>query len=213
MPDLPEDPRGTQPDEWVQIEDLPEVIRPGSHARRLMVPAWPALPIAAAVCLLVGVSIGLALPSRSGEKSSAAAVASASLTPLPWPTEPIFICYEPPTPLPSPSPSPPPARVYGESPPPGLSLAQALKALEAAEAGSSGSVVFSEVARYGDVLPNEPLSESGAPGPQDWVWVFVVRGQFRPMICLDTCATASTMMVILDYKTGSFILDIVPSPI
>jgi hypothetical protein len=95
----------------------------------------------------------------------------------------------------------------------GLTLAQALEALQKSGLGASASdVISARVARYSEVSSGNPSS------PDRWVWLLVVRGNLQwiadcpgeptiteassPASCTWIPATES---IVLDYRTGEFL--------
>lgn len=93
----------------------------------------------------------------------------------------------------------------------GLSIAEATAALEKTGLDPLGSAVLSaRLARFGDI--------ETPPRPSDrWVWVFVLRLVFPPLLCGGVaaspapCPPPTTEMVAIDYRTGGLVEDRVPA--
>ncbi|MGD0863236.1 MAG: hypothetical protein ABSA21_10825 [Candidatus Limnocylindrales bacterium] len=197
-------------------------LRAAPVGRGLPVP--PVIPLVAALGLLIGLALGAGLVPKPGPSvASVPTTAAASVVA---------------SPLPSSAPYSPVATAAGvatgvaELPPAdGLSLAQALVALQGSGMDVSPSAVISaRVARYGAVYAE-------APDPDEWVWAFVIHGYFPPLgggirfcdqspaatamptrspeLCppaAPTAAAATTEMIVLDYETGAFLVAEIPAP-
>ena len=93
----------------------------------------------------------------------------------------------------------------------GLSIAQAIAALEKTGLDPLGSAVLSaRLARFGEI--------ETPPRPSDrWVWVFVLRLVFPPLLCGGSaaspapCPAPTTEMIAIDYHTGGLVEDRVPA--
>jgi hypothetical protein len=124
-----------------------------------------------------------------------------------------------------------PTASAAESPPTGgLSLAEALVALQNSGMAHPSAIISARVTQLGKV-------EAYAAVPVEWVWVFVVNGYFPssgggiqfcqaspistsgPAVSPERCSlsaspvpAASTEMIVLDYYTGGFVVGISPAP-
>jgi hypothetical protein len=93
----------------------------------------------------------------------------------------------------------------------GLSIADATAALEKSGIDVRGTDVLSaRLARFGEI--------ETPPRPSDqWVWVFVLRLVFPPIVCgvvgatPAPCPDATTEMIAIDYQTGELVEDRVPA--
>jgi hypothetical protein len=99
----------------------------------------------------------------------------------------------------------------------GLTLTQALAALNKSGMDLTNAHVISARAARSDEVSGGPIS-----GGQDnvWVWVFVLQGSFGiPIIggYCDPCSTfptttiATTEQIVLDYMTGAFLESSMPA--
>ena len=209
-----------RPADW----ELPQrtALEPQAAGRGLPLP--PLLPLVAVAGILFGLALGYGSAQKPGPSAAySPALASSRLTSSPPPIEPDASSF--PT-LTSPTASP------AEVPPAGgLSLAQALVALQNSGMTVSPSAIISaRVTRLGQV-------EAYASVPVEWVWEFVVQGYFpslgdgirfcdaspipryvpavSPELCPPSDVTvpaATTETIVLDYFTGAFVVGISPAP-
>jgi hypothetical protein len=173
--------------------DLPPTapLTPRSLGKGLPVP--PVLPLIAVLSILAGLAIGYGLAPKPGPSE-----------PPIHPSETALIAFSSATPYADSAivPTARPAATPEIPPPGGLSLAQALDALNVSF-GSPATVISARVGHY------PPVSTG-------WVWLIVV-----PYSTVDCQARAdppmfcrwitTTELVILDYKTGEFLEDRIPS--
>ncbi len=218
--------------------ELPPRVRlsPRPIGRGLPVP--PLIPLVGLVCLLAGLAAGYGLAPEQGSSAAPTAtpaVMSPILSEAPW-TLPPWDLPQTLSPSELPMATIPPTAPTETLPTGGLSMEQALAALADSGFGASSAVVLSaRLVRYGDI------QDTVVGSPDDWVWVFVVYGDFGiPMIgpiCTVAPATPtpaaataaipsatldssdepctwpfSTAMVILDYHTGEMEEAEVPAP-
>lgn len=115
------------------------------------------------------------------------------------------------SPTPSIVPQAAPSTTVGPPPADVLALPVALAMVGRAGFGVSSTDVIS--ARLTTVASAEAASSSLAAPPDEWVWAFVVRGSFPPASCGGYTATphacpspATTMLILLDARTGEFVL-------
>jgi hypothetical protein len=171
-------------------------------------PLPPLVPLVGALGVMLGFVLGSGLAPKA--------------VPLPLPSPAAIAAASPSVRDPLPVVSEPTASLLDESaasgapfampPADGLSLGQALKALEAIRANGTGAappaVVSARVLRSAGVA-FLPSAASGGP----WVWEIVIRGTFLPVSCglqpLGTPAlcpwAATTQRIVLDYETGAFL--------
>jgi hypothetical protein len=97
-----------------------------------------------------------------------------------------------------------------------LALPAALTALDKTGMGVSSAAVIS--ARLTTVAGAEAASSSMAAPLDEWVWAFIVRGSFPVRSCAGFIASphpcpspATTMLVLLDARTGEFVLATSPA--
>ena len=174
-------------------------LKPTLLGRGLPVP--PVVVLVAVAGVLIGLALGYGIaPKPSPPPASSPTTATASLVASPLQSA---------SPGPSVAPaSAPTASAYELPPAGGLTLTEALAALNKLGFGISPSAVISaRVERYGEASP------ALVGGPSDeWVWAFVVRGSFQPASCgvprpsPEPCPSpATTEMIILDYGTGAYL--------
>jgi hypothetical protein len=114
-------------------------------------------------------------------------------------------------------PSPTPSATVELPPADALALPAALTALDRTGMGGvSSAAVIS--ARLTTVAGAEAASSSMAAPPDEWVWAFIVRGSFPAPSCGGYTASphpcpppATTMLVLLDARTGEFVLAVSPA--
>jgi len=175
--------------------DLPPTnpVRPTQLGRGLPVP--PVLPVVAVVGLFLGLALGYGIAPRPGQQPpSSPTVAGVSLVESASPSASLA------TPEPAPS-------AYELPPAGGLTLSEALAALDRnGMSVSESAVVYARVERYGEATSN-PFAGS----PDEWVWAIAIRGSFEGHGCGGylasprPCPPATTEMLILDYNTGAFL--------
>jgi hypothetical protein len=195
-------------------------LRPTAVGRGLPVP--PLIPLLAVVCLLVGLAAGYRIAPNHEASSPSPTTSEPEITVAPsdfyqvWPADGIVMTFPPTLPT--------------EFPPAtGLSMKQALGALEGLGWGLPPSTIVSaRVDRFGNVG-----WDTSVP-PDEWVWVFVVAGDndgsivcgpvtpeatadpsaspSAPPIQIDSSpevfmcrATPMNATVVLDYTTGELI--------
>lgn len=190
-------------DQYEELElPTPSALKPVQLGRALPVP--PVVPLIALFAILFGLALGYGLSSKPSPVPSQSPV-SASLIALPLP----FISADPSLlPLIEPTAS---ATSGDRAPSDGLTLGQALDALQKSGMGVSPSAILSaRVAR------DREVSSSYANPTDQWVWAVVVQGDFSgPRACpsrFDDPGTrapcgmvATTQMILLDYRTGSLV--------
>jgi hypothetical protein len=166
-------------------------------------PTRAALPRLAAVLaggVLLGFVLGLAAAPQGNPTATLPPVAVA----------PAVVAVSPPAPSITPQPSL--GATLGVPPADALALPAALTAF----GRNNGVGVLSRdviSARLTTVASAEAASSSLAAPPDEWVWAFVVRGSFPPVSCGGYTATphacpspATRMLILLDARTGEFVL-------
>ena len=191
-------------------------LRPTAVGRGLPLP--PLIPLVGVVCLLVGLALGYRI-APDHEASAPSPTRSAPEISVPpgqpyvmWPADGAITM---------------PQTMPTDTPPAtGMSMKEALSALESLGWGSPPAIIVSSsVDQYGDVGANPAYAQD------DWVWVFRVRGDPR-FVCtsidVEDTATVSPsapvsavpsddpvpttcgyvqieVVVVLDYQTGELI--------
>lgn len=211
-------------DDRPESQDGPSIarVKPVMGGRGLALP--PLAPMVGAMCLILGLAVGFGLaPKAAPTATSVATPATTEAVPVAPPT------------IPAEEPAATPIVFFapggvvtvdgpGLAPPSdGLSLTDALAALEAAGLGDRGSVVSARIARYGEFLP------SSEAATDSWVWALTVHAQIvgpcagwypaspsdAPPTSADpsmpaalgwtACGFWVSQVVILDYRTGAFL--------
>jgi hypothetical protein len=171
-------------------------------------PARAALPGLAAI-LAGGVLLGFAL----GLAAAPPVKPPATLPPVA--VAPAMVAVS--SPAPNITPRPTPSATLGLPPADALNLPVALAMVGR---NSGVSVTSRDVisARLTTVASAEAASSSLAAPPDEWVWAFVVRGSFPSISCGGYTTTpqpcpspATTMLVLLDARTGEFVLALSPA--
>jgi hypothetical protein len=181
--------------------DLPPTtpLRPTQLGRGLPVP--PVVALIGVVGLFVGLALGYGIAPKPGpQPSSSPTIATMSLVESASPSASLAL---PVAPTAEPTPS-----AYELPPAGGLTLSQALAALnQNGISVSESAVIYARVERYGEATPN-----TFAGSPDEWVWAIAIRGSFEGHGCggyrssPGPCpAPATTEMLILDYDTGAFL--------
>ena len=171
-------------------------------------PARAALPRLAAILaggVLLGFVLGLAAAPPGKPPATVAPVAVAPAV------------VEVSSPAPSITPRPTPSATLGLPPADALTLPVALAMVgRNSGVGVSSKDVIS--AHLTTVASAEGASSSLAAPPDEWVWAFVVRGSFPSISCGGYTATphacpspATTMLILLDARTGEFVLALSPA--
>lgn len=187
-------------------QDLPPTtpLKPSLLGRGLPVP--PVVVLVAAVGLLIGLGLGYGMaPEPTSPPASFPTKTTASLV-----ASPLLPASVRPSVTPA---SVPTSSTYEVPPAGGLTLTEALAALNKLGWGISPSAVISaRVERYGEASP------ALVGGPSDeWVWAIVVRGTFFYASCGGhlpspaPCPSTTTEMIILDYGTGAFLETLSPA--
>ena len=166
-------------------------LTPRSRGRGLPVP--PVLPLIAVLSILAGLAMGYGLAQKPGP----------SAPPIhPPETSPIADSSATPSADSAIVPTVRPAATPEIPPPGGLSLAQALDALNVSF-GSPVAVISARVGHY------PPVSAG-------WVWLIVLP--YSSVVCLARADPpmfcrwiTTTELVVLDYSTGEFLEDRIPS--
>lgn len=196
-------------------------LEPEAVGRGLPLP--PLLPLVAIAGIFLGLALGYNLAEKPGPANvRSPAPASPPATSWPSPTQPGMNLF--PTMV-------NPTASAAESPPTGgLSLAEALVALQNSGMAHPSAVISARVTQLGQV-------EAYASVPVEWVWAFVVSGYFPsfgggirfceaspistsgPAVSPERCPlsdatvpAASTEMIVLDYYTGAFVVGMSPAP-
>jgi len=161
-----------------------------------------------AVALVGGVLLGFWLGLSFAPK------AEPSAPPGPVSVAPAVTAGSPP--IRSVEPSATPSATVELPPADALALPAALTALDKTGIGGSSAAVIS--ARLTTVAGAEAASSSMAAPLDEWVWAFIVRGSFPSASCGGYTATphpcpppATTMLVLLDARTGEFVLAVSPA--
>lgn len=190
-----------QLDDRFEDQELPatSALKPVQLGRALPVP--PVVPLVALLAILFGLALGYGLSWKPGPSPSP--VTAPIAFPLPFLS---------PDPSPSSLIEPAASATSGDlAPADGLTLGQALDALQKSGMGVSPSAILSaRVAR------DREVSSSYAIPTDQWVWAFVVEGDFSgPSACPSRfddpgvrapCGTVATsQMILLDYRTGALV--------
>ncbi len=195
-------------DERPGVQDLPPATRVTPAMRGRALPLPPLVPLVGALGVLLGFVLGSGLAPKAlpHPVPGPAAIAEASPSSTGVPS----VVSEPTASLLDEAAAS--GAPFAMPPADGLSLGQALKALEAIRANGTGAsppaVVSARVLRSTEVA-FLPSAASGDP----WVWEIVIRGTFLPISCglqpLGTPAlcpwSATTQRIVLDYQTGAFL--------
>jgi hypothetical protein len=166
-------------------------LTPRSRGRGLPVP--PVLPLIAVLSVLAGLAMGYGLAPKPGPNEPSS---------HPSETSPVAISFTTPSADSDLVPTARPAATPEIPPPGGLSLAQALDALNVSF-GSPVAVISARVGHF------PPVSAG-------WVWLIVLP--YSTVVCQAPADppmfcrwTTTTELVVLDYKTGEFLEDRIPS--
>jgi hypothetical protein len=214
-------------DDHPESQDGPSItrVKPVMGGHGLALP--PLAPMVGVLCLVLGLAVGFGAAPKTAPAATPASsqagvpAATPAATPTALTEEPAAtMAYLAPGNLVT-------IGVPGTIPPDGLSLTEALAALQAAGMGDWDSVVAARIARYWEVLPS---TEATTEETMDsWVWALTVRAQLigpcagvrqvppsdAPSTSADpsmptaiqwtACGFRVLQVVILDYQTGAFL--------
>jgi hypothetical protein len=172
--------------------------------------ALPRLAVVLVGGILLGFWLGLTFAPKAGP----------SAPPGPVSVAPAVVTVSPP--VPSMEPSAQPSATVELPPADALALPAALMALDKTGMRVSSTAVISAAAvisaRLTTVAGAEAASSSMAAPLDEWVWAFIVRGSFPVRSCGGFIASphpcpspATTMLVLLDARTGEFVLATSPA--
>jgi hypothetical protein len=173
-------------------------LRPSAVGRGLPVP--PLIPLVGVVCLLVGLGLGYRIAPDHGASAPPPTPSTPEISGPPiqpyvmWPADGILAV--------------PPTMPTASPPATGLSMKQALGALENLGLGSPPAIIVSSsVDQYRNVGVNPAYAQD------DWVWVFRVRGdpRFSRMLC--TSIDVENTATVSPYVSGSAVPSDDPVPV
>lgn len=214
-------------DDRPELQDGPSItrVKPVMGGHGLALP--PLAPMVGVMCLVLGLAVGFGLAPKTTPAATSAATPASSQAGVPVATptapaeEPVAtMAYFAPGNVVT-------IDVPGSVPPDGLSLTEALAALQASGLGDWDSVVAARIARYGEVLPSSDATTEATIN--SWVWVLTMRARLvgpcagayqvspsdAPPGSADpsmparlewtACGFLVSQVVILDYQTGAFL--------